>query len=172
MIYTTLNRIRARRPCARGWEKLLRHLGKTAADDEPLALATVLHSNGLDDALWCCRAEPQHAALARLYAVRRAESARHLMTDPRSLDALDVARRYALGEATYDELAAARAAALAAALAAVPDAAWAAARAAAWAAATLDFAALLAAHEAAPGKTCPVSDKWLAQHFAIDKEVT
>lgn len=36
--YTTLNKIRAHSPCASGWEKLLNHLGKTKADDEPLAL--------------------------------------------------------------------------------------------------------------------------------------
>jgi hypothetical protein len=35
MIKTTLNRIRAHSPCQEGWEKLLNHLGKTKADDEP-----------------------------------------------------------------------------------------------------------------------------------------
>ena len=49
---TTLNRIRAAGFCESGWRKLLAHLGKTAADDEPLALLTVLDSNGLDDVLW------------------------------------------------------------------------------------------------------------------------
>ena len=49
---TTLNRIRAASPCEDGWAKLLKHLGKTKADDEPLDLLTVLDSNGLDDALW------------------------------------------------------------------------------------------------------------------------
>ena len=49
---TTLNLIRSHRPCPEGWEKLLGHLGKTKADDEPLSLATILESNGIDDALW------------------------------------------------------------------------------------------------------------------------
>ena len=49
---TTLSRIRDAVPCKDGWEKLLAHLGKTAADDEPLDLLTVLDSNGFDDALW------------------------------------------------------------------------------------------------------------------------
>ena len=66
---TTLNRIRAHDPCADSWGKLLKHLGKTAADDEPLPYAAILESNGLEDALWCCRAEPQHDRLWRLYAV-------------------------------------------------------------------------------------------------------
>lgn len=50
---TTLAEIRAQAPCEDGWQKLLKHLAKTKADDEPLALLTILESNGLDDALWC-----------------------------------------------------------------------------------------------------------------------
>ena len=111
MITTTLNRIRDHKPCADGWTKLLKHLGKTQADDEPLPFATILESNGLDAALWCCRAEPQYAKEWRLYAVWCARRVQHLMTDPRSLAALDVAERYANGQATADDLAAARAAA-------------------------------------------------------------
>jgi len=138
-IYTTLNKIRAHGPCADGWAKLLRHLGKTQADDEPLALTTILDSNGLDDALWCLRACDGIDREARLYAVWCARQVQHLMKDQRSLAALDVAKRYANGEATDAELVAARAAAWAAARDAARDAAWAAAwdaaRDAAWAAA-------------------------------------
>ena len=60
MIYTTLNKIRAQHPCENGWRKLLKHLGKTEADDEPLPLLTVLDSNGLDDCLWCLHTVPEH----------------------------------------------------------------------------------------------------------------
>lgn len=71
----------------------------------------------------------------RLFAVWSARQVQHLMTDPRSRAALDVAERHANGEATDAELAAARDAARdaarAAARAAARDAAWAAARAAA-----------------------------------------
>ena len=63
---TTLNAIREHSPCCDGWEKLLAHLGKTRADGAPLALATILNSNGLYDALWCLRALPASAsAMAR-----------------------------------------------------------------------------------------------------------
>ncbi len=124
MIYTTLNRIREHRPCSEGWTKLLRHLGKTQPDDEPLAFSVILESNGLDDALWCLRAEPQHAKLWRLFSVRCARSVQHLMTDERSIAALDVAERHANGLATDDELSAARDAAEAAACAAAEAAAW------------------------------------------------
>ena len=135
MIYTTLNRIRSNGPGPDGWAKLLRHLGKRQADDEPLALATILQSNGLEDALWCLRAVDGYRKEMRLYAVWCARQVQHLLTDPRSLAALDVAERYAHGQATDAELAAAYAAAwdaaYAAARAAARDAAWDAARAAA-----------------------------------------
>ncbi len=134
MITTTLNEIRAHQPCSDGWQKLLAHLGKTKADDEPLPLVTVLDSNGLDDALWCLRTRPDLNNLWRLYAVWCARQVQHLMTDKRSLDALDVAERHAHGSATDDELAAAWAAAWDAARAAAWDAARAAAWDAAWAA--------------------------------------
>ena len=49
---TTLRRIRKAKPCEEGWRKLLAYLGKTGADDDPLALLTILDINGLDDALW------------------------------------------------------------------------------------------------------------------------
>ena len=146
MIYTTLNRIREHWPCSDGWARLLRHLGKTKADDEPLAIGTILDSNGLADALWCLRAVDGHQREMRLYAVWCARRVQHLITDPRSLAALDVAERHANGDATDEELAAARDAARAAAWAAASAAAWAAARAAESAAAS---AAARAAESAA-----------------------
>ena len=130
---TTLAAIREHGPCADGWAKLLRHLGKTSADAEPLMLLTILESNGLDDALWCLRAVDGHKREIRLFAVWCARQVQHMMDDRRSVSALDVAERHANGQATDAELAAARAAAWAAAWAA-RDAARADARAAAGAA--------------------------------------
>jgi len=135
MITTTLNRIRTCHPCESGWTKLLKHLGKTTADDEPLPFSVILESNGLDDALWCCRAAPEYDREWRLFAVWCARQVQHLMTDQRSIDALDVAERFANGLATTQELDAAGAAAWAAAWDAARAAAGAAARAAAGAAA-------------------------------------
>lgn len=117
---TTLNKIREHSPCNSGWEKLLKSLGKTKADDEILPFLTILESNGLDDTLWCCRSATEYDRDWRLYAVWCARQVQHLMTDQRSIDALDVAERYADGLATEGQLDAAR------------DAAWYAARAAAW----------------------------------------
>ena len=66
---------------------------------------------------------------SREFALWCAERVRHLMTDSRSADALDVAARHLRGEASDEELAAARAVVSDAADAAA--AAWAAARASA-----------------------------------------
>ena len=148
---TTLNKIREHQPCAGGWQKLLTYLGKTKADDEPLSIATIIDSNDLDDALWCLRAVEGHDREIRLYAVWCARQVQHLLTDKRSLDALDVAERYANGEATEDELNAARDAAWTAA-AAVRAAAWAAARAAAAAAWEAAWVAVRAAGADAEAK--------------------
>lgn len=134
MIYTTLNAIRAHHPCGirrndtDGFRKLLNHLGKTEPDDEPLSFLTILDSNGLDDALWCLRALPAEWDNAiRLLVCDLVEPAMKYTTDPRSQTAVDTARRFARGEATEEELAAACDAAWDAALDAY-DAAWAAAR--------------------------------------------
>ena len=101
---TTLNKIRDYSPCQKGWEKLLKHLGKTRADDEPLSLLTILDSNGLDDVLWCLRAVDGYDKEKRLYAVWCARQVQHLMTDQKSIKALDVAERHAHGQATDEDL--------------------------------------------------------------------
>jgi len=90
-----------------------------------------------EDRLWVIfRTELVSEKVMRLFAVWCARQVQHLMKDKRSLDALDVAERFANGEVTKEEL----------------DAAWdaardagAAARGAAWAAA---WAARAAASDA------------------------
>ena len=137
---TTLNRIRAHSPCGidprkkplEGYQKLKSFLGPGYGDDTPIPYVVIAQSNGLDDALWCCRAEPQYDKEWRLYAVWCARQVAHLMTDQRSKDALDVAERFALGDASQEELDAARTAAWAVAWAVARDAARTAARTAAW----------------------------------------
>jgi len=139
MLVTSLKKIREHNPCAYGWEILLRFLGKTKADDEELPFLTILESNGFDDALWCMRSAPEYEKEWRLFAVWCARQCKHLMTDERSIAALDVAEKYTSDDATEEELNSARDAAWAAARDAVRAAARAAARdaaiAAAWAAA-------------------------------------
>jgi hypothetical protein len=97
-----------------------------------LDLKEVSHS----DRLWVClRTELASERVMRLFAVWCARQVQHLMKDSRSIAALDVAERFANGQATKEELAAAGDAAGAAARAAAGDAAWDAARDAARAAA-------------------------------------
>lgn len=173
---TTLKAIRRHGLDTDSWARLLSYLGKTQADDEPLRIIEILDSNGLSDALWCLRAVEGCEREIRLYAVWCARQAQHLMQDPRSVAAPDVAERHATGQATDEELAQAHEAAEAAkaeawdaawdaasaaeavaawdpawaAAAAAADAAWATARAAADAAwETAAEAALVAAWEKA-----------------------
>lgn len=126
---TTLNEIRAHQPCRDGWEKLLSHLGKTKADDEPLSLLTILDSNGLDDALWCLRAKSLDR-LSRHFQAWCAEQVLHIFEterpdDSRVRDQIAMLRNDAVRDA-------AGAAARDAAWAAARDAAWDVARDAAW----------------------------------------
>ena len=174
---TTLNKIREHSPCAHGWKKLLTHLGKTEADDEPLSLLTILDSNGVDDALWCLRAVEGRDREIRLFAVWCARQAQHLTGDHRIVDALDVVERYANGEATAAELAAAgdtardaaRAAVRAARAAAYDVAGTAAACAAAWDA---EAAARAAACAAAGDAACAVAAAAWAAARAAAAEAT
>jgi hypothetical protein len=145
---TTLNKIRAHSPCEESWERLLQGLGKTAADDEPLWIDQILDVSDLDDALWCLRAVEGCDREIRLYAVWCVRRVQHLMDGPRSIAVLDVAERYAHGEASDAELKAACSEAREAAQSvrawspahlAAGSAAWAAVQSAAWAAAAASW---------------------------------
>lgn len=154
MTMTTLNAIRAKSPCHNGWTKLLKHLGKTYADDEPLALLTVLDSNGLEDALWVLDNTECNPRLARHFGAWCAEQVLPIFEaaypkDMRPRNAIAVARDDA---ATEGERAAAGAAAWDAAEVAA-RAAWDAARAAAGAAARAAARAARAAWDAAMAAT-------------------
>ena len=144
MTMTTLSAIRAASPCHDGWTKLLKYLGKTSADDEPLPLLTVLDSNGLDDALWVLDNTKCDPRLARHFGAWCAEQVLPIFeaacpNDMRPRNAIAVARNDA---ATVEERDAARAAAARAA------AAWAAARDAAGIAGLGQDAARAAAEDA------------------------
>ncbi|MCA8376319.1 hypothetical protein LGM80_23430 [Burkholderia multivorans] len=138
----TLDALRKAGACYKGYNKLVRSLeGETfsAEDadrnsyihfkhDAEIPLVDVLNSNGIDDALWSLRCVSGADRDIRLFAVWCVRQVEHLMQDQRSKDALDVAERFANGNASDEELAAAWAAARDAAR----DAAWDAARTAAW----------------------------------------
>lgn len=117
-MYTTLNRIREHSPCTDGWETLLKYLGKTKPDDEPLPLLTILNSNGFDHTLWCFRVVDGFEKEKLLLGITFAREVAHLMP-AESKKALDVLERYANGSATEKEFEVARRAAADAA-----DAVW------------------------------------------------
>ena len=159
---TTLNKIIFHSPCKEGWEKLLNHLNKTQADDEPLELRTILQSNGLNDTIWSLRAVEGKDKEIRLFAADCAELVlpiyeKHYPDDNRPRLAILAARDYANGLITLEELSAACDAASAAAYAAC-DAASAAARAAAYAARSARAAAYAAADDAAHARVAALAE--------------
>ena len=112
---TTTSRLDDCGPCQSGRDRAARLLGITEPSDAPISYARLLDCLGLDDALWCCRAEPQHASTWRRYSVWCARQVQHLMSDLRSLAAIEAAERHAAGQATNRELAVVAAAAKSAA---------------------------------------------------------
>ena len=101
---TTLNKIRSHSPCESGYKKLLKFLDKTKADDEEIPFSLIVKSNGLVDALWCCRSAPEYDKDWRLFSVWCARRVQHLNSDPRVAEAIDTAEKFANGEATEEEL--------------------------------------------------------------------
>lgn len=132
----TLQSIRDEGPCQPGWEKLRKSIGVRKPLSTVVTLEQILESNGVEDAQWALRCIKGHDREIRLYAVQCACHVRHLMTDPRSIYALECSERYAQGmedDAALDAALAAAWAVLAAAraaLAAARDATWYAASAA------------------------------------------
>lgn len=124
---TTLNKIFAQRLCTpSGRQKLLSNFGKTQPDDEPISILQILERNGVEDGLACLGAVDGHDREIRLFAVWCARQVQHLAGDARITAAMDVSERFANGEATQQELDAARSATW------EPTAAAAAAAAARW----------------------------------------
>ena len=152
--FTTLKQLRNFNACTDRYNHLKTALGENYGDDTPIPLVKILGINGLNDALWIPELGVSGDNITmryRLFAVACCHDILHLMTDPRSVAAVKIAHLFAHGEATKEELAAARDAAGNAA-----DAAWSAADAAdaagsaAWSAA--GNAAWSAARSAAENK--------------------
>ncbi len=132
---TTLNKIKAKKPCESGWETLLKGLNKTKADDEPLNYVTIFEISGISDTSWCLDKVENKQKELRLFAVWCARRVKYLIPQNEQEifdEVLDVVEKYANGFATDIELARASASASALAL----DSAWALASASAWASAS------------------------------------
>lgn len=115
----TLNAIR--KHYLDGWEELLKHLGKTEPDDEPLPLITILEVCGITDAIWCLRALPKEMDnKIRLFHDEVAERVlpvwyKYYPDDDRPAKAIQAARDFANGEIDNKQLNGAKADAIAAA---------------------------------------------------------
>jgi hypothetical protein len=108
MLETTLNRIRSQRPCQAGWAKLLHGLGKKKADSAPLPYWRIVDVVGIEDAIWCCGAEPKYEKAWRAFAAWGAVQVRPWMADRRSRHATRIIARHARGDANLADLARAR----------------------------------------------------------------
>ncbi|GAH17203.1 unnamed protein product, partial [marine sediment metagenome] len=153
-LITTFGQLHDKKACKDRYRHLAKALGgiRKYGRTKPINLLAILEHNGLDDFFWVLGIIKDHQIL-RAMAADFAESVlpifeKQYPADKRPREAIEVARRYARGEATAAAWAATGAAARAAARAATGAAAWAAARAAAGAA---TGAAAWAAARAAAG---------------------
>lgn len=162
MMTTTLNRIREHNPCREGWTRLLKYLGKTQANDEPLGLDVILASNGLDDALWCLCAIREQDVAIQCFALACARRVEHLAYDQCVRQCNNITEQYCSGKVGEEDLYEARSAARDAALAALRKTDWDVARDSA-------LAALWAARAAAQAATVwelPWAAAWAARAAA------
>ena len=111
MISTTLNEIRRNGPCEPSWEKLLKGLDKTAADDEILPLEKILDICGLNDCLWAAIYLPEHDHIWQNFGCDCAERALPAFEnihpdDKKPREIIETVRRFADGAASDKELAA------------------------------------------------------------------
>ena len=171
----TLRELRAADACESGMEYLRKIVGVDFPDDALIDLADLPVVKDLSYALWALRCVPGHDRDKRLYAVACARRVQHLMEDERSILVLDVAERYANGQATDGELAAAYAyaavyAARSAVYAASSDAAYAAAYAAADASSAAYAAYAAAAADAAADAYAASSDAYAADAYAAERQ--
>ena len=123
MFTVTLEQLRNNEACLGGYNRVVRMLQNQAFTEEDkvrrsyihynsnieISLVSICKNQGVDDALWTTRClDETHNRDLRLFAVWCARQVQHLMTDERSIRAIDVAERFANGEATQEELEEAR----------------------------------------------------------------
>lgn len=101
---TTLNKIKAHKPCDPEWRRGLSLLGKTAPDDDPIPLVDVLDRMGINAALWCTQTLPEYDREWRLFSVWCARQNLDLIVYEAHQEALEVAEAYALGQVGPDTL--------------------------------------------------------------------
>ena len=117
---TTLKGLRAADACTARYKHLREALGPKYGDNKPITMTQILDLNGMDDCLWALINTQKANKLLRLFACDCAERVLLIYEkarpgDDRPRNCIVVSRRFANGEATEAERAAAWAAAGAAA---------------------------------------------------------
>ena len=139
-MHTTFKLLHYNNACTERYQHLAKKLGGITkyGRDTPITMTQILDANGLNDALWAfCSMTPNEdmQRAARLFACACAERVlpiyeKQFPDDSRVRDCINTARRFAVGEATSEEMAAANAAVCARAASWAAVCAWAAANAA------------------------------------------
>jgi len=167
MLTLTFKSAKDAEACVRRYKKFAKFKGgiKNWGENRPFPLIEVLEVCGLEDALWalrCCEPVADRDRIARLFACDCAERVlpifeKEYPDDKRPRLAIEAARKFAIGQATQEELFAAWDAAWAA-----RDAAW----VAAWAARDAAGAAAWAARDAARDAAGAAEREWQKQRLA------
>jgi len=102
ILCTTLEQIKAHNPCKTSYKKLLKGLGKTKADSEPLEFRSIYNILDADDVIWATRVldKKTNVHVGALFA----NTVKHLTEDKRIHDCIEVCFKYSKGEATEEEL--------------------------------------------------------------------
>lgn len=100
---TTLNMIKAKEPCKRGWKLLMDSLGKRDSDDVYIDLEYILNSNGISDAVWALGAVDGYTKEKRMFAINCCRRVDAIMRHQTYADALNVGEGYAYGIIDIEE---------------------------------------------------------------------
>ena len=109
---TTLNRIKEKNPDEDAWEKMLKSLNKTKADDEPLSIRYILEVWGIDWAIWALDSVEGYDKEIKMFVRDCVEDVlccfeKEYPNDKRLRLAMEASRKFAQGEINQEKLVAA-----------------------------------------------------------------
>lgn len=106
-LQTTLSKIKSYTPYKIIWNDLLEKMGQDIDNpnlETEVSLRFIFNSLGLDVALYLSNCFTELNNSIKWFSLWCAERVRHLMKDERSINALDVTKRYLKGNATLEEI--------------------------------------------------------------------
>lgn len=101
---TTLQKILKNISCESQRKEFLRKLGKKESDNCKIEILEILDLNGFDDALWSLRGVDGYERELRLFAVWCGRRVQENIKDQKSIDAINIAEKFANGEASESDL--------------------------------------------------------------------